>query len=97
MAYRFHQFVISDGMLAAIRRYVEQGIAPGHFLTAVIDNDLKEAVSRADDDNMANLPAFVGYFYNEAPGGCWGSPDSRRAWLARPEFTRMREADGNPV
>ena len=90
MVYKFREFVISEVMFAAIRRYVDEGIAPGHFLTAVIDNDLKGAVSRADDDNLANLPAFVAYFYNEAPGGCWGSSQARLAWLARPEFARMR-------
>ena len=97
MTYTFRQFNISARMLGGIHRYIEQGIPPGSFLTAIIENDLKAAVERADDENMANLPAFVAYFYNQTPAGCWGSPENRRAWLARPEFARMREADGNPV
>ena len=84
-AYTFRQFTIRPDMVAAIRRYVDERIPPGDFLTAVIDNDLKEAVKRADDDNVANLPAFVAYFYNEVPGPCWGSPTRRRAWLAPQE------------
>ncbi len=85
MEYTFRQFHIRDDMMAAIRRYIEERLQPGDFLTAVIDNDLAEAVGRADDENMANLPAFVGYFYNEAPSSCWGSPAKRRAWLANEE------------
>lgn len=81
--YRFRQWAIPDRMMGAIQRYIDRGINPGDFLTAVIDNNLKEAVSRADDENLENLPAFVAYFYNEAPGGCWGSPENRRAWLRR--------------
>lgn len=82
MVYTFRHFHIREDMMDVIQRYIEHGIAPGHFLSAVLDNDLREAVGRADDENLANLPAFVGYFYNEAPSQCWGSPEKRRAWLA---------------
>ena len=81
MTYTFRQFTIRPDMLGAIRRYIDQRIPPGDFLSAIIDNDLKGAVSRADDENMANLPAFVAYFYHEAPMLCWGSPEKRQAWL----------------
>ncbi|MDP3703891.1 MAG: hypothetical protein Q8R78_05845 [Candidatus Omnitrophota bacterium] len=83
MSYEFRQFRISDHMMDAIRRYIDEGLRPGDFLTAVIDNDLKEAVSRADDENLANLPAFICYFYNEAPAGCWGSRENRLAFLKK--------------
>ena len=83
--YTFRGFTISEHMMGVINRYIKQHIPPGDFLSAVIDNDLREAVARADDENMANLPAFVAYFYNAAPVGCWGSSENRRAWLASPE------------
>jgi len=67
MAYKFNQFYISDRMMDAINQYIENGIEPGDFLTAVICNDLREACGRADDENLANLPAFVGYFHSRAP------------------------------
>lgn len=82
MGYRFRQYEIPDRMMGAITRYIEHGVQPGDFLTAVLDNNLLEAIGRADEDNMANLPAYVGYFHNEAPSPCWGSPAKRRAWLA---------------
>jgi hypothetical protein len=67
-------------MMPAIRAYVEDHRVPGHFLQAVICNDLRGAIDRADEENLANLPAFVGYFYNEAPSGCWGSKEKMKAW-----------------
>jgi len=81
--YRFNQFYIPDRMMGGITRYLENGIAPGDFLTAVICNDLREAYGRADDENLVNLSAFVAYFYNEAPHNCWGSPEKMKEWLAR--------------
>jgi hypothetical protein len=95
MSYRFRQFSISPLMLDAIRRYIVDGLPPGHFLTAIIDNDLREAVMRADDENMPNIPAFVAYFYNEAPADCWGSSHKRQDWIAsirkKQKETELRE------
>ncbi len=81
--YHFQGFRIPRRMMDGIRRYVDQGIPPGDFLQAVICNDLVAAVSRADDENIRNLPAFVGYFYNEVPGPCWGSPQKMEAWIEK--------------
>lgn len=71
---------IPERMMDGIQRYINDGIIPGDFLQAVICNNLREAVGRADDENLVNLPAFVMYFYNEAPGLCWGSKDKMDAW-----------------
>jgi hypothetical protein len=79
--YFFRDFRIRPDMLDAIQRYIDDRIPPGPFLTAVICNDLREAVWRADDDNLAHLPAFIGYLYNEAPACCWGSKEIMDRWL----------------
>ena len=89
MTYTFRHWTIRPDMMAAIQRYVVDRLPPGDFLTAVICNDLKEAVGRADDDNLANLVAFVSYFYNEAPSSCWGSKAKMDAWLD-PEWQGRR-------
>ena len=81
--YTFNEFAIPDRMGGAITRWIENGIMPGDFLTAVLRNDLREAVGMADDENMCNLPAYVGYFYNEAPPNCWGSPEKVAAWAKK--------------
>lgn len=84
LAYRFREFSISEHMMGAITRYIEHRLQPGSFLEAVICNDLREAVGQADDTNIRNLPAYVGYFYNEAPSSCWGSVEKYQAWLEGP-------------
>jgi hypothetical protein len=81
MTYLFRGLRVREDMIEAIRRYVDDRLQPGSFLTAVICNDLNEAVSRADDDNFRNLGAIVAYFYNETPGGCWGSKAKMQQWL----------------
>lgn len=93
--YRFREFSIRPDMMGAIHRYIHHGLNPGHFLSAVIDNDLAEAVGRADDQNLRNLPAFVGYFYNEAPAACWGSKEKRIEWV-RSVRERIHPQDHTP-
>ncbi len=78
--YTFRDFYIPAYMMGGIQRYINNGIPPGDFLTAVICNDLMEAVARADDTNIRNLPAYVAYFYNEAPSLCWGSKEKFDKW-----------------
>jgi hypothetical protein len=82
MTYKFREWYIPDRMMGGIERYINDHVPPGEFLQAVICNDLREAVGRADDENMSNLPAYVAYFYNEAPGTCWGSMDAMKQWLS---------------
>ena len=84
MTYRFRNTTIPEHIFGGIRRWIEFGDHPGHFLMAVITNNLKEAVGRADDECIAGLPAIVGYLYNVAPSECWGSEERAAAWaLAR--------------
>ena len=75
--------LIPNHMIGAVRRYIMHGIPPGSFLTAVICNDLREAVARADDDNAAALAGWVRFFYNYAPSGCWGTRERFEAWMAK--------------
>ena len=94
--YTFQNFYIPDRMMPGIKRYIEEGIAPGNFLTAVIQNDLSEACGQADDENIQNLPAYAAYFYNEAPSVCWGSKERMKFWMNQ----RQRETEvgqRNPI
>jgi len=75
--------LIPERMRGAIRCYIERGIPPGHFLTAVLCNDLREAVARADDENKKLLSNYVLFLYNCAPLRCWGSPALFEAWITR--------------
>lgn len=66
-----------------LRRYIDHGIQPGHFLQAVLCNDLREAISRADHVVAPQLGNIVKYLYNYAPGDCWGSPEAYGNWLRK--------------
>jgi hypothetical protein len=79
--YTFRGFTIPSYMLEAIHQYIHKGDPPGDFLTAVITNDLREAIARADDHNQVNLPAYIAFLHNESPGQCWGSPEKMRDWM----------------
>lgn len=80
--FRMQEFYIPDHMQDSINRYIKDHTPVGSFLQAVIENNLMEAVARADDENLRNLPAFVSFFYNLAPTDCWKSPENYKNWIA---------------
>ena len=73
--------LLPERMRGGMRRYIENGAPPGHFLTAVLSNDLAEACSRADPINRQRLGDYSGWLYSYAPPGCHGSHEKVRAWL----------------
>ena len=62
-----------------MKRYIEEGILPGSFLRAVLEDRLHDAVVRCD--NISQLKDIVLWIYNEAPTNCWGSSDKVRDWI----------------
>ena len=69
--------------------FAETGRPTGGFLRACIDNNLSEAVARADEENLPFLPEIVCYLYNYLPCGCWGKAGAHDAWVkARSEERR---------
>lgn len=79
--YGFQTYEIPERMRSGLQDYIENRIKPGQFLQAVIKNNLKEAIAYADEENMANLPAYVNYFYNHTPFDCWGSEERMDQWI----------------
>ena len=73
--------LIPERMIGGMRRYLEHGIPPGDFLTAILSNDLREACMRADEENQRLIFAYVKFLYNYAPAGSWGSPQNYNAWI----------------
>lgn len=71
------------GFADTLRGYLDLGWVPGGFVMAVLENDLTQAIARADDQSARILPDLVRWLYNEAPAPSWGSPAKVRAWLAR--------------
>lgn len=72
---------LPEHMRDAMKMYLEHRIEPGSFLLAVLTNDLKGAVGRADHINLKHLTNIVSYCYNEIPSQAWGSPAKVEAWL----------------
>ena len=67
---------VADG----IRNYIETGRPMGGFLTAVFENDLFDAVGKADLGNRRDLADLVIWIFNNAPSGCWGSEKKVYQW-----------------
>ncbi len=79
--YEYREFVIPEYMGEGLDLWIQFGILPGGFLTAVLCNDLMDACGRADNSNIHNLPAYCAFLYNEAPPACFGSPAKVEAWI----------------
>lgn len=71
---------LPEHLRAGMKRYLEAGIQPGHFLTACIENDLVDAVTRVGD--FEELRQVATYLYTFMPAPAWGSRATRNAWQA---------------
>lgn len=76
-------YVITDQCKTALDLYISHGIPPGHFLTAVICNDLLGATGHANNWNSTHIKNYVDYLFNEAPGNCWGSTEAMQQWMEK--------------
>jgi hypothetical protein len=65
----------------SFKRYVDHKIPTGDFLRSVLENNLMEAVGRADDSSYTNLKEICQFVYMDLPSNCWGSPEIVRNWL----------------
>jgi len=72
---------VPEHLQDGLNLYLHDHLHVGHFLTAVLSNDLTEAVARGDDRSLAGLQAVVRYLYNYAPREAWGSKERVNAWL----------------
>jgi hypothetical protein len=86
LTHELNRHLIPARMHPGILNYLLHGVQPGNFLTAVLKNDLKEAIMRADDENIIRLPSYVRFFYNNAPIASWGSPEKFHEWITNPDF-----------
>jgi len=87
-------------IIESLQRYVEHRIPTGSFLRAVLENNLSEALGRADEHNRGRIFEIVQYVYNELPSNCWGSKEAVTNWLnpkrhKREEIKKAMRAAGD--
>lgn len=97
-ARQYHETLIAEGLkgieayrnridyalLNGLERYLEQRIATGDFLRAVLENNLFEAVGRMHPSLHADTLRFlVELLQNYFPASSFGSPEAVTTWLER--------------
>lgn len=73
---------IPDYMQNSLARYIMEGTPVGGFLMALLSNDLRKTFEKADEVNQQRVYNYVMFLYNDAPGGCWGSKEIVKGWIA---------------
>ena len=63
----------NQNMVSGIERYVEHGIMPGHFLTALFSDKLTDTFARADGTNGLIVKEWVQWIHWEMPPNLTGS------------------------
>lgn len=86
--------ILPEHIRDGVQRYIDHGIQPGGFLTAVICNDLIGVLDRADDINCERLHDIVSFFYMEAPSICWGSPAAFHEWCEYGGLEGLQATEG---
>ena len=81
---------LPEHMRSGAKYYIEQGILPGGFLTAVLENNLSEAAMRADGTNVKRLPDFAGWMMWDIPFTAWGSKQKVKDWIAQGGMTKWK-------
>lgn len=84
-----HDFTKIQHLENSLVEYVINGRGVGGFLRAVLENNLRGAVNRADNGNLPIIAHVVAWLYNNAPVSCWGSEDEVRIWLESGGYVGM--------
>lgn len=73
---------IPEHMRSGLALYIEQGVEPGSFLTAVLCNELVGAYGAADMVNSHCMRAWAEFMYCHMPGATWGNEEIVQGWMA---------------
>lgn len=88
--------LLPANLRGGVERWIEKGVMPGDFLTAVIHNDLFEAFSRADIHSRMAMFDIIVWFYNHAPRSCYGSKEEVQQWKAGRDAERAKQKEAVP-
>lgn len=67
----------------ALDRWAKDGIPPGGFLTACLQDKFIDAVCKADEENLRDIEEIARYIFSELPASCWGTREKMMAWNAK--------------
>lgn len=81
---------IPEDCREGLANFIRFGQPPGHFLLAVLSNDLEESCRRADVTNQRALYDYVYVLFNYAPAECWGDVEKVRAWIQKGSEVRRQ-------
>lgn len=82
---------VKPDTLETIKHYVEDGWQPGGFLTAVLANDLMNALGKADSYNRASIFEISCVVYNDIPSNCHGSYEIVNKWIENGGLNGLRK------
>ena len=85
--------LLPEHMRDGMYRWIAQGIKPGSFGMAVLENDLVEAFSCADEVNTARMKDWASWLFNCAPNKCWGSAEKVAAWAAHRGLSGLKNEE----
>lgn len=83
--------IIPSHMIEGLYNFVELGLEPGGFLTAILCNNLSEAFNRADEKNRDCMENWVQVMTWSIPGCCHGSVEAVKEWMAK----KRKEKNGS--
>ena len=82
---KMDEYGVPGYMQDGLTSYFNDHRAPGGFLTAVLENDLMMAFSKADLTNTHTMHTYAKWLFNHADTGAYGSKAKVKAWLANKE------------
>ena len=82
--------LFSGQEMRALEAYVSDGRPVGDFLRSFLSNDLRMALSYADDQNIRLFRELMQILTNYCPSECFGSKERYQDWLARYDEAKKR-------
>ena len=74
--------MLPEHMRQGARLYMEEGIAGGSFLMALLANDVVTALNCSDDTNNQTLPEWAYWLQWQIPACSWGSVEAVQKWIS---------------
>ena len=77
--------------------YLSEGLETGGFLKAVLSNDLRGAMHKADRENRETLYQLSSFIFNHAPASSHGSPEKVTQWIKDKRAEMTAKAENKPT